>query len=127
MMARHSISLDDGLTLEETVSPQTMRSRYYRARMEVLLQVCWNYQRVMQTSFDSILAFTIDLDSSSVDARQQRVQNITALDKISNKLKDCMEVNMVLQKLMRDLLDQAEQLLPKTTTDRVAFRAQHGN
>jgi hypothetical protein len=126
-MASHFISLDDGVTLEEAVSPQTMRSRYYRARMEVVLKVCWNYQRVMQTSFDSILLSTIELDSSSVVARQQRDEDIAALGEISKKLKDNMEVMMVLQEIMRELLDQAEQRLAETTADLEAFRAEHRN
>ena len=126
-MASHFISLDDGVTLEEAVSPQTMRSRYYRARMEVVLKVCWNYQRVMQTSFDSILLSTIELDSSSVVARQQRDEDIAALGEISKKLKDNMEVMMVLQEIMRELLDQAKQRLAETTADLEAFRAEHRN
>jgi len=81
----------------------------------------------MQTSFDSILLSTIELDSSSVVTRQQRDEDIAALGEISKKLKDNMEVMMVLQEIMRELLDQAEQRLAETTADLEAFRAEHRN
>jgi hypothetical protein len=95
--------------------------------MEVALKVCWNYQRVMQTSFNLILASTIQLNSSSIDARQRRIKNIAALDEVSKKLKDNMAVIIALQEIMRKLLDRAEQQLAETMADLEAFRAQHGS
>jgi hypothetical protein len=112
-MASDSISFND-ITVEEPVSPETMQSRYYRARMEVVLKVCWNYQRVVQSSFDSILTSTIELNSSSVDARQQRIDNIAALDEISRKLKENTAIMLSLQEILRELLDQAERQLAAT-------------
>jgi hypothetical protein len=80
-MASDSIFFND-ITVEETISLETMRSRYYRARMEVVLKVWLNYQRVMQSFFASILASNTipvrNILSELLDQAEQRLAVTTA-------------------------------------------------
>jgi hypothetical protein len=119
---------DDNISSNYIASPGLTRSRFYRARMEEALKECWSYQKLMQSAQEAIIAdLMANLNSRSAVARQQRIENVAALDCLSAQLKENMYLLEALQEITREFLAQSMQRFAEAAKDLESWRAQHPN
>ena len=119
---------DDNNSSDYITSSGLTRSRFYRARMGEALKECWCYQKLMQSAQEAIMADLImNLNSRSAVARQQRIENIAALDHFSAQLKENMYLLEALQEITHEFLAQSMQRFAEAANDLESWRAQHHN
>jgi hypothetical protein len=117
-------AISDDNSDDEMVSAGLLKSRYYRAVMQKVFQVCWNYQKVMQSSFDVILADVVK-PSDAADSEERMLENVAALDFLMGQMKDNIALIEVLQEIMDEFVAYSEKRLAEATADLESWRAQH--
>jgi len=75
----------------------------------------------------SLADLIMNLNSGSAVARQQRIENIAALDHLSAQLKENMYLLEALQEITHEFLAQSMQRFAEAANDLESWRAQHHN
>jgi hypothetical protein len=80
-------AISDDTSDDETVCAGLLKIRYYRAVMQKVFQVCRNYQKFIQSSFDVILADVVK-PSDAANSEERMLENVAALDFLTGQMKD---------------------------------------
>jgi hypothetical protein len=117
-------AISDDTSDDETVSTGLLKSLYYRDVIQKVFQLCWNYQKVMQSSFDVILAEVVK-PSDAADSEGRMLENVAALDFLMGQMKDNIVLIEVLQGIMDEFVAYSDKRLAEATADLESWRAQH--